>query len=60
MNLEIVERSSGWWIVGENGVEHYEPFDEIEDAIEKMNELNLRERMVKLLPKANHSQEEDE
>ena len=36
MNLEIVERSSGWWIVGENGVEHYEPFDEIEDAIEKM------------------------
>jgi hypothetical protein len=43
--FELVERSSGWWIVGDNGVEHYEPFEEIEDAIEKLNELNLRQKL---------------
>ena len=39
-NFEIVERSSGYWIVGKYGVAWYDPFDEYEDAIAKLHELN--------------------
>jgi hypothetical protein len=39
-NFEIVERSSGYWIVGSYGVAWYDPFDDYEDAIAKLHELN--------------------
>jgi len=38
--LEIVERSSGYWIVGDYGVEWYEPFIHLSEAIKKLNQLN--------------------
>ena len=40
--LEIVERSSGYWIVGDWGVEWNEPFIHLNQAIDKLNELNNR------------------
>ncbi len=39
-HFEIVERSSGFWIVGDYGVAWYDPFDEYEDVIAKLHELN--------------------
>ncbi len=38
--FEIVERSSGYWIVGDYGVAWSDPFDDYEDAIAKLHELN--------------------
>ena len=39
MNLEIVERSSGYWIVGEHGVEWDEPFVHLSQAINQLNKM---------------------
>jgi hypothetical protein len=39
MNLEIIERSSGYWIVGEHGVEWYEPFVHLSQAINQLNKM---------------------
>ena len=39
MNLEIVERSSGYWIVGEHGVEWDEPFVHLTQAINQLNKM---------------------
>ena len=39
-HFEIVERSSGYWIVGNYGVAWSDPFDDEEDAIAKLHELN--------------------
>ena len=39
--LEIVERSSGYWIVGDLGVEWDEPFIHLSEALKKLSELNL-------------------
>jgi hypothetical protein len=39
VKLEIVERSSGYWIVGDYGVEWDEPFIHLSQAIKKLNEL---------------------
>ena len=41
MSLEIVERSSGYWIVGDLGVEWDEPFVHLSQALKKLSELNL-------------------
>ena len=40
--LEIVERSSGYWIVGDLGVEWDEPFIHLSEALKKLSELNLK------------------
>ena len=39
MNLEIVERSSGYWIVGDYGVEWDEPFVHLSQAINQLNKM---------------------
>ena len=41
MKLEIVERSSGYWIVHEWGVAWLEPFVELADACAKLTNLEL-------------------
>jgi len=40
MPREIVERSSGYWIVNEHGVAYPEPFDSIEEALDKLESLD--------------------
>ena len=39
MNLEIVERSSGYWIVGDYGVAWDEPFVNLSEAINQLNKM---------------------
>ena len=40
MNLEIVERSSGYWIVGDYVVEWDEPFVHLSQAIRQLNKMS--------------------
>tara|TARA_R110002012_G_scaffold18193_2_gene67064 strand:- start:243 stop:407 length:165 start_codon:yes stop_codon:yes gene_type:complete len=42
MSLEIVERSSGYWIVDDYGVAWDEPFIHLSEALKKLSELNLK------------------
>ena len=42
MSLEIVERSSGYWIVDDYGVAWDEPFVHLTEALKKLSELNLK------------------
>lgn len=42
MSLEIVERSSGYWIVDDYGVAWDEPFVHLSQALKKLSELNLK------------------
>ena len=37
--LEIVERSSGWWVVDDCGVAWDQPFDSLKEAIKKLEQL---------------------
>jgi len=39
MELEIVERSSGYWIVGDYGVAWDEPFIHLSQAIRQLNRM---------------------
>ena len=39
MNLEIVERSSGYWIVDDDGVAWGEPFVLLSQAIRQLNKI---------------------
>ena len=39
MNLEIVERSSGYWIVDNDGVAWDEPFVRLSQAIRQLNRM---------------------
>ena len=39
MNLEIVERSSGYWIVDNDGVAWDEPFVDLNQAIRQLNRM---------------------
>ena len=39
MNLEIVERSSGYWIVDDDGVAWDEPFVHLNQAIRQLNRM---------------------
>ena len=39
MNLEIVERSSGYWIVDDDGVAWDEPFVHLREAINQLNKM---------------------
>ena len=39
MNLEIVERSSGYWIVNDYGVAWDEPFVHLSQAIRQLNKM---------------------
>lgn len=42
MSLEIVERSSGYWIVDDYGVAWDEPFVHLSQALKKLSELNIK------------------
>lgn len=44
LNLEIVERSSGFWVVDENGAIEG-PIDSSEEAIQKMNDLVMEHKV---------------
>ena len=46
MNLEIVERSSGYWIVGEFGVEWDEPFVHLSEAIAQLHKMLDKESVL--------------
>ena len=41
VEYEIVERSSGYWIVDNDGVVYDEPFIELKDAVNKLEEIIL-------------------
>ena len=45
MSLEIVERSSGYWIVDKSGIVCDEPFIDLSDAISQLNEMEGKTKM---------------
>ena len=45
MSLEIVERSSGYWIVDKSGIVYDEPFIDLSDAISQLNEMEGKTKM---------------
>ena len=47
MSLEIVERSSGYWIVDKSGIVCNEPFIDLSDAISQLNEMETSEELMK-------------
>ena len=51
MSLEIVERSSGYWIVDNDGVAWDEPFVHLSQAIRQLNKMLKDEQMDKLMNK---------